>query len=73
VTTPFVLTLLGFGIGVLLVVDRRTDPRALTTLREHAIEAQKISARASQRARALTAKWSEEDALKRGVPRTEIL
>ena len=45
------VTLLGLGLGVLLVSGSRTDPRVLTTLRDRAIEAQRISAIASRRAR----------------------
>lgn len=54
------VTLLGLGLGVLLVSGGRTDPRVLTTLRDRAIEAQRISAIASRRARDLTAQWSAE-------------
>jgi hypothetical protein len=70
VTTSIALTLLGLGIGVLIVTDRRTtpraDPRASTpsptqlSLRERALEAQRISAQASQIARDLAAQSAQE-------------
>jgi len=62
-TPGVVLTLLGFGLGALLMTDRRSDPRAAATtmtttaLREQTIEAQEISARAAERARTLMARW----------------
>jgi hypothetical protein len=62
---PVALALLGFGLGALLVnAVARSSPRPSTTtladLRTRAIEAQRISAIASQRARDLAARWSAE-------------
>jgi hypothetical protein len=59
ITVPLVLAL--FGLGALLAVDRRPDPRSPMTLRERAIEAQELSARASQVARDLTARALAEE------------
>jgi hypothetical protein len=62
--------LLGFGLGALIVASqrgRRGDPRSASRaapLQELAIEAQQISAIASQRARALSARWSDQEARK---------
>lgn len=62
--TPVALTLLGLGVGVLLVASGRS-PRSSMTLRDRALEAQRISALASQRARELAAQWSaEQDKIK---------
>lgn len=70
-TTGTALVLLGFGLGTLLMADQsspRSSPRAAAEshadeLRARVIEAQKISAAASQRARELAALWSRaEDA-----------
>lgn len=66
-STGTTLVLLGFGIGALILTSprtRREDPRAPAPtaddqLRARAIEAQRASARASQRARELTAQWQE--------------
>jgi hypothetical protein len=72
VTPPTAFALLGLGIGALLVAKSHLDPRAsgespsrsvrssASSLRDRVIEAQKISARASQIARELTAQWSAE-------------
>lgn len=57
--TSVALTLLGLGLGALLVTNGRMPPRA-TSLRDRTIEAQRISARASQRARELADQWSTE-------------
>jgi hypothetical protein len=58
-TPPLVLTLLGVGLGVLIVASGPSSPRAgATTLRDRVIEAQRISAIASLRARELAAQWS---------------
>jgi hypothetical protein len=56
-TTPMVFTLLGFGLGALLIVGgRRSNPRASAMdLRERAIAAQVASDRMSQLARDLAA------------------
>jgi hypothetical protein len=60
--------LLGFGLGALIVAAQRnedTDPRSTPNaaeLRARTIEAQRISACAAQRARALAAQWSAQDA-----------
>lgn len=51
-TPPLVFALL--GLGALLVIDRRSEPRV--TLRDRAIEAQAVSACASRFARDLTAR-----------------
>jgi hypothetical protein len=48
--------LLGCGLGALVVVSR-SGARRGATLRDRAIEAQRISAQASQRARELTERW----------------
>ncbi len=72
-TPPVVLALLGFGLGALVVANRRVDLRAEPTLRERAIEAQKISACASQLARDLTARWCAEEARRRETSQTRIL
>ena len=62
---PVVLAVFGIGLGVLLLADRRgRAPMALTeattsTLRDLAVEAQRISERTSQLARDLAATWSE--------------
>jgi hypothetical protein len=67
-TTGTALILLGFSLGALLVAKQgspREDPRAPSLneeLRAHAIEAQRASARASQRTRELTALWLEQEA-----------
>jgi hypothetical protein len=55
---------LGLGLGVLFLANRSRTRDPMThltqmTLRERAIEAQKISARTSQIARDLAEKWSE--------------
>lgn len=59
-----VLAILGLGLGALIVAGGRADARAprvtVTSLRDRAIEAQQISARASQHARELAAQWSTE-------------
>jgi hypothetical protein len=60
VTAPLVLTFLGFGIGTLLFAHGRS-PRNSMTLRDRAIEAQKISAQAAKTARELTERWSESE------------
>jgi hypothetical protein len=65
VTTPVVFALFGFGLGALLIAGSRSDSRESRrdpqrTLRDRAIEAQKISAEASQLARDLAARWSEQ-------------
>ena len=54
------LTLLGFSVGTLIVINRCTTPRATLTLRERAIEAQRISAQASRRARNFAAQWNSD-------------
>lgn len=56
------LTLLGFGIGVLIVgsASRGLSRGGVWTLRDRAIEAQRFSARASSRARELAALYSAE-------------
>jgi hypothetical protein len=60
VTPGLALTLLGLGIGALMIGGSRSDPRAsASTLHERVIEAQRISARASQVARDLAAQESE--------------
>lgn len=59
-TTAVTLTLLGLGLGTLIAVGKRSNPRGATTLRERAIEAQRTSARASQVARDLAARALEE-------------
>ncbi len=72
-TSATALTLLGFGLGALLVAGNQPDPRGPRTLRERAgalrgraLAAQQNSARASLLARELTACWSEaEDAARR--------
>jgi hypothetical protein len=63
---PVVLAVFGIGLGVLLLADRSRGraPLSLTasaasTLRDLTVEAQRISARASQLARELAATWSE--------------
>ena len=60
-TTPIVLTLLGFGLGALIVAGNRSDLRSGTTTRERAIAAQKIAARAAQTARELAESASREE------------
>ncbi len=68
------LVLLGFGLGALVVASQRNDRgshRSIAddaTLRARAIEAQQISARASQRARELAALWSERNYGNRETP-----
>lgn len=65
-TTAFVL--LGFGLGALVMVNgaAQREPSLRTRaddLRQRALEAQRISARASQSARDAAARWSAaEDA-----------
>jgi hypothetical protein len=52
------ILLLGCGLGVLVVASRSGPQlRQEATLRDRAIEAQRISAQASQRARELTERW----------------
>jgi hypothetical protein len=69
--------LLGFGLGALVAVSQRsagTDPRSAPSaalLRARAIEAQRISAVASQRARELAAWWSDQEAKERTALRGE--
>jgi hypothetical protein len=55
---PAVVAILGLGLGVLLLRSRTRAPMLTMTLRERAIEAQKISERTSQIARDLAEKWS---------------
>jgi hypothetical protein len=57
-SAPAIFTILGLGLGVLLFRSRARDPMPTMTLRERAIEAQKISARTSQIARDLAERWS---------------
>lgn len=59
-TTGVALTLLGFGLGALLATSRSSAHRSSATARDRAIAAQEDAARAAQRARDLTARWSEE-------------
>jgi hypothetical protein len=61
VTTPVVLTLLGLSIGTLLAANRKASPRNSMTLRERAIEAQRLSAQTAKIARELTEQWSESE------------
>jgi hypothetical protein len=67
-TTGTAFILLDFGLGALLVAKQgspREDPRAPSLneeLRARAIEAQRASARASQRSRELTSRWLEQEA-----------
>lgn len=57
-TRALIFTLLGFGLGALLVAGKRAELRVSPAgLRERAIEAQRISARASQHARDLRDAW----------------
>lgn len=65
------LVLLSLGLGTLLVASRPGASREAVSpsLRERAIEAQRISARASLRARELTARWSAEQDARR-APRS---
>lgn len=57
------LVLLGFGLGALILAGQ-SSPRAEAAprdaLRARAIEAQRISAIATQRARDLAARWSDQ-------------
>jgi len=57
-TTSVTLTLLGFGLGALLLATRGSSARSTVPLRERAIAAQQEAARAAQRARELAAQWS---------------
>jgi hypothetical protein len=50
------IVLLGCGLGALLIASR-SNWHQEATLRERAIEAQRLSAQASQRARELTERW----------------
>jgi hypothetical protein len=59
VTPATALVLLGFGIGALMMAAGQPNPR---TLREQALDAQKTSAQAAQRARELMEKWNKERA-----------
>ena len=66
------LVLLGFGLGALLVANggntREPRPPSLNDpLRARAIEAQRTSMAAAQRARELTALWSEQEARSRDL------
>lgn len=65
--TSVALTLLGFGLGALIMTGGgQTAPRASAdALRDRAIEAQRISAAASQRARELAAQWSAAEEARR--------
>lgn len=57
--TPRMITLLGLGLGLLVVLGaRQSEPSEPTTLRDRAIEAQRIAALSAARARVLTAQWS---------------
>jgi hypothetical protein len=60
VTTGVTLTLLGFGLGAMIMASQSSSPRARMTLRDRAIAAQEDAARAAKRARDLTARWNEE-------------
>ena len=57
-TTSITLALLGFGLGALIIADRRGDPRA--TLREDVINAQRMADLAAQHARELAAQYARE-------------
>ena len=57
--TAVVLTLLGFGVGVLLVGSVRS-PRDPMTMRERAIAAQKLAAEAARVARDLMERAAKE-------------
>jgi hypothetical protein len=62
VPRPTVLAIFGLGLGAVIVATSRQNPRSLAStrsLRDRAIEAQKIAARAAQDARDLTAQWRE--------------
>lgn len=64
-TPGTVLVLLGFGLGTLIMAGQ-SSPRATAEshadeLRARVIEAQRISAAASQRARELAALWSRSE------------
>lgn len=54
------ITLLGFGLGGLLLAAQREGSRGRSSLREQAIEAQREAARAYACARELTSRWNEE-------------
>jgi len=56
--TPVALTLLGFGLGALLVVNGRS--RDAMTAQERAIAAQKIAAQTARLARELAEKAAKE-------------
>lgn len=63
---PVVFAILGIGLGALLIADRSRgraplalSPPTASALRDLSVEAQRISARASQLARDLAATWSE--------------
>lgn len=61
-TSGTALVLLGFGLGALIMAGQSaTAPRSSTDeLRARVLEAQRISAAASRRARELAALWSKE-------------
>jgi hypothetical protein len=59
-TTSIALTLLGFGLGALIVAGNRSQ-RGPMSAREKAIAAQKISAEASRVARDLMERASKEE------------
>jgi hypothetical protein len=57
--TPRMITLLGLGLGLLVVLGaRQSKPRETMTLRDRAIEAQRVAALSAARARVLTEQWS---------------
>lgn len=60
VTSGVAFTLLGFGLGALLLVSKATaSPRTKASLRDRAIAAQEEAALAARRARELAAQWSK--------------
>jgi hypothetical protein len=66
VTGGVAITLLGLGLGLLVVRGARgTELRESTTLRDRAIDAQRVAALAAARARVLSAQWSAEEDRKR--------